>query len=134
MSRALRRGFWRTTASCLARAGQIFAKENFRGGKKSGRVERVPVRTRARIFSGLCERGALQSAPRTALRRRAASHRRGAVQGVRARGGRRAPARPAHRRPVAEHEGETLTCSLCRRNIDTQNQSKIVLDKKLNTN
>ncbi len=71
--------------------------------------ERVPLRPGARIFPGLCQRSPLQPAPGTALRRRAAPHRRGAVQGVCARHGRRLPARPAHHRPVAEYQGETLT-------------------------
>jgi len=60
------------------------------------------------FFSRLCERGALQSASRITLRRRTASHRRGTLQGVCACRGRRAPARSAHRRPVAQHQRQAL--------------------------
>ncbi len=60
------------------------------------------------FFQGFTNDAALQPAPGTALRRRAASYRRGSVQGVCPRNGRGLPARPTHRRPVAEHQGKTV--------------------------
>ncbi len=100
--------FGGTSAPRLARTKQFFPETRCEVRKTSRRVQRLSFWPGARIFPGLRQRGPLQPARGTALRRRAASHRRGAVQGVCPRHGHGMPARPAHRRPVAEHQGETL--------------------------
>ena len=80
-------------------------------GKNPGRLQRVSFRPGARIFPGLRQRSPLQPASGTALRRRAASHRRGAVQGVCARGGRRA---------AGTTRASPASCRAPRENFDLQ--------------
>jgi imidazoleglycerol-phosphate dehydratase len=97
---------------CLARCVVDFSGRPFlvwRGLDKFSQ-KKISGAEKKQDASSTFQRGALQPASGTALRRRAAPHRRGAVQGVCARGGCREPARPAHRRPAAQHQGETLKC------------------------
>ena len=59
-----------------------FAYEKLAEQRKSRTPPAIPLRPGPRIFPRLCQRSPLQPAPRTALWRRAASHRRSSVQGI----------------------------------------------------